>query len=189
MSDHLTIIGAGLAGSEAAWQAAEAGVPVTLYEMRPQQPTPAHKTGNCAELVCSNSMGSNQDSSAPFLLKEELRNLDSLIVSSADKHAVPAGKALAVNRDLFSEEITRKLENHPNITLKREEVSSIPMDGPVIIATGPLTSPALSEKLSELLGQEHLYFYDALSPIVDAQSIIWIKPISLRVMERATRTI
>ena len=171
MSDHLTIIGAGLAGSEAAWQAAEAGVPVTLYEMRPQQPTPAHKTGNCAELVCSNSMGSNQDSSAPFLLKEELRNLDSLIVSSADKHAVPAGKALAVNRDLFSEEITRKLENHPNITLKREEVSSIPMDGPVIIATGPLTSPALSEKLSELLGQEHLYFYDALSPIVDAQSI------------------
>ncbi len=171
MSSHLTIIGAGLAGSEAAWQAAEAGVPVVLYEMRPQQPTPAHKTGNCAELVCSNSMGSNQDSSAPFLLKQELRNLDSLIIRSADKHPVPAGKALAVDRGLFSEEITRQLENHPNITLKREEVSGIPMDGPVIIATGPLTSPALSEKLSELLGQEYLYFYDALSPIVDAQSI------------------
>lgn len=171
MSSHLTIIGAGLAGSEAAWQAAEAGVPVMLYEMRPQQPTPAHKTGNCAELVCSNSLGSNQDSSAPFLLKQELRNLDSLIIRSADKHSVPAGKALAVDRDLFSEAITRELEAHPNITLKREEVSSIPMDGPVIIATGPLTSRAFSEKLSELLGQDYLYFYDALSPIVDALSV------------------
>ncbi len=171
MSSHLTIIGAGLAGSEAAWQAAEAGVPVVLYEMRPQQPTPAHKTGNCAELVCSNSLGSNQDASAPFLLKQELRNLDSLIIRSADRHSVPAGKALAVDRDLFSEAITRELEDHPNITLKREEVSEIPTDGPVIIATGPLTSRALSEKLSELLGQDYLYFYDALSPIVDAQSV------------------
>ena len=171
MNSHLTIIGAGLAGSEAAWQAAEAGVSVVLYEMRPQRPTPVHKTGNCAELVCSNSLGSNQDSSAPFLLKQELRNLDSLVIRSADKHSVPAGKALAVDRDLFSEEITRTLEQHPRITLKHEEVSEIPMEGPVIIATGPLTSPVFSEKLTQLLGQDYLYFYDALSPIIDAQSI------------------
>ncbi len=171
MSSHLTIIGAGLAGSEAAWQAAEAGVLVVLYEMRPVRETPVHKTGNCAELVCSNSMGSNQDTSAPFLLKQELRNLDSLVIWSADRHAVPAGKALAVDRNLFSEEITRTLEQHPNITLKHEEVVELPTGGPVIIATGPLTSPALFEKLAELLGQECLYFYDALSPIIDAHSI------------------
>ena len=171
MNSHLTIIGAGLAGSEAAWQAAEAGVPVVLYEMRPQRPTPVHKTGNCAELVCSNSLGSNQNTSAPFLLKQELRNLDSIVIRSADKHCVPAGKALAVDRDLFSEEITQALEQHPNITLKHEEVVKIPLDGPVIIATGPLTSPAFSENLTQLLGQDYLYFYDALSPIIDAQSI------------------
>ena len=171
MNSHLTIIGAGLAGSEAAWQAAEAGVPVVLYEMRPQRPTPVHKTGNCAELVCSNSLGSNQDTSAPFLLKQELRNLDSLVIRSADKNSVPAGKALAVDRDLFSEEITRTLEEHPNITLKHEEITEIPKEGPVIIATGPLTSPAFSEQLTQLLGQDYLYFYDALSPIIDAQSI------------------
>jgi methylenetetrahydrofolate--tRNA-(uracil-5-)-methyltransferase len=171
MSSHLTIIGAGLAGSEAAWQAAEAGVSVILYEMRPQRPTPVHKTGNCAELVCSNSLGSNQDTSAPFLLKQELRNLDSLVIRSADNNCVPAGKALAVDRDLFSEEITRTLEQHPNITLKHEEVVEIPREGPVIIATGPLTSPAFSEQLAQLLGQDYLYFYDALSPIIDAQSI------------------
>ncbi|MEE8206468.1 MAG: methylenetetrahydrofolate--tRNA-(uracil(54)-C(5))-methyltransferase (FADH(2)-oxidizing) TrmFO [Nitrospinaceae bacterium] len=175
MSSHLTIIGAGLAGSEAAWQAAEAGVPVVLYEMRPERPTPVHKTGNCAELVCSNSMGSNQGSSAPFLLKEELRNLDSLVIRSADRNAVPAGKALAVDRNLFSEEITRTLEQHPNITLRHEEVVDIPTEGPVIIATGPLTSPALFEKLSHLLGQDCLYFYDALSPIIDAHSIDYEK--------------
>lgn len=175
MSSHLTIIGAGLAGSEAAWQAAEAGVPVVLYEMRPERPTPVHKTGNCAELVCSNSMGSNQDPSAPFLLKQELRNLDSLIIRSADRHAVPAGKALAVDRNLFSGEITRTLEQHPNITLRREEVVDIPAEDPVIIATGPLTSPALFEKLSHLLGQDCLYFYDALSPIIDAHSIDYEK--------------
>jgi methylenetetrahydrofolate--tRNA-(uracil-5-)-methyltransferase len=171
MSSSLTIIGAGLAGSEAAWQAAEAGVSVVLYEMRPQRPTPVHKTGNCAELVCSNSLGSNQDTSAPFLLKQELRNLDSLVIRSADNNSVPAGKALAVDRDLFSEEITRTLEQHPNITLKHEEVVEIPKEGPVIIATGPLTSPAFSEQLTQLLGQDYLYFYDALSPIIDAQSI------------------
>ena len=171
MNSHLTIIGAGLAGSEAAWQAAEAGVSVVLYEMRPQRPTPVHKTGNCAELVCSNSLGSNQDSSAPFLLKQELRNLNSLVIRSADKHSVPAGKALAVDRDHFSKEITRTLEQHPNITLRHEEMSEIPKDGPVIVATGPLTSPAFSEQLAHLLGQDYLYFYDALSPIIDAQTI------------------
>lgn len=171
MSSHLTIIGAGLAGSEAAWQAAEAGMPVVLYEMRPTRPTPAHKTSHCAELVCSNSLGSNQGSAAPFLLKQELRNLDSLVIRAADKHAVPAGSALAVDRDLFAQEITQALEGHPNITLKREEVTRIPEGGPVIIATGPLTSPTFSEHLTELLGQDYLYFYDALSPIVDAESI------------------
>ena len=171
MQSHLTIIGAGLAGSEAAWQAAQAGVPVVLYEMRPARPTPVHKTDYCAELVCSNSLGSNLDSSAPFLLKEELRNLDSLVVRAADRHSVPAGNALAVDRGLFSREITETLQQHPNITLERREVHEIPKEGPVIIATGPLTSPAFSEQLTGLLGQEYLYFYDALSPIIDAESI------------------
>lgn len=171
MNSHLTIIGAGLAGSEAAWQAAQAGVTVVLYEMRPVRPTPVHKTDHCAELVCSNSLGSNQDVSAPFLLKQELRNLDSLVIRAADRHAVPAGSALAVDRDRFSLEITQALEDHPNITLQREEMTEIPQQGPVIIATGPLTSPDFSAKLTELLGQDYLYFYDALSPIVDAGSV------------------
>ena len=166
MNSPLTIFGAGLAGSEAAWQAAERGQRVVLYEMRPHHPTPVHKTGNCAELVCSNSLGSNQETSAPFLLKQELRKLNSLVIRAADKHSVPAGGALAVDRNLFSEEITRALDEHPMITLKRDEVVDIPSEGPVIIATGPLTSPALSEKISDLLGQEYLYFYDALSPII-----------------------
>ncbi|PIQ97837.1 MAG: methylenetetrahydrofolate--tRNA-(uracil(54)-C(5))-methyltransferase (FADH(2)-oxidizing) TrmFO [Nitrospinae bacterium CG11_big_fil_rev_8_21_14_0_20_56_8] len=171
MKDYLTIVGAGLAGSEAAWQAAERGIHVVLHEMRPERPTPVHKTRNCAELVCSNSLGSNLPFSAPYLLKEELRRFDSLIISSADKHSVPAGGALAVDREKFSQHISEKIRNHPNITFKCEEVRDIPEDGPVIIATGPLTSPALSEKISSLTGQEYLYFYDALSPIVDASSI------------------
>lgn len=175
MNSHLTIIGAGLAGSEAAWQAAERGHPVVLYEMRPHHPTPVHKTGNCAELVCSNSLGSNQENSAPHLLKQELRKLNSLVIRAADKHSVPAGGALAVDRNLFSEEITRALEEHPLITLKRVEVVDIPSEGPVIIATGPLTSPALSKKICELLGEGYLYFYDALSPIIDANSIDYEK--------------
>jgi len=171
MNTHLTIIGAGLAGSEAAWQAAERGHRVVLFEMRPHHPTPVHKTSNCAELVCSNSLGSNQEASAPFLLKQELRKLNSLVIRAADKHSVPAGGALAVDRNLFSEEITRAVEEHPLITLKRDEVVDIPSEGLVIIATGPLTSPALSEKISTLLGQVYLYFYDALSPIIDSNSI------------------
>ena len=175
MKDFLTVIGAGLAGSEAAWQAAERGVQVVLYEMRPVTRTPAHKTGNCAELVCSNSLGNNLAPSAPFILKEELRSLKSIVIASGDKNSVPAGSALAVDRDLFSQEITSKLSNHPNITFKREEVVEIPQEGPVIIATGPLTSPRLSEQISKLIGQEYLYFYDALSPIVDANSIDYDK--------------
>ena len=171
MTSHVTIIGAGLAGSEAAWQVARRGGSVILYEMRPERKTPVHKTDYCAELVCSNSLGSNTETSAPYLLKQELRNLDSLVIRCGDLHSVPAGQALAVDRDLFSRDITEALQSHPNITLKREERVDIPDEGPVIIATGPLTSPALSQQISELLGQEYLYFYDALSPIVDANSI------------------
>jgi methylenetetrahydrofolate--tRNA-(uracil-5-)-methyltransferase len=175
VKDFLTVIGAGLAGSEAAWQAAERGVPVVLYEMRPVSRTPAHKTDQCAELVCSNSLGNNLPHSAPFILKEELRSFKSIVIASGDKNSVPAGSALAVDRDLFSKEITEKLSNHPNITFKREEVVEIPQEGPVIIATGPLTSPRLSEQISKLIGQEYLYFYDALSPIVNADSIDYAK--------------
>ncbi|GIS85420.1 MAG: methylenetetrahydrofolate--tRNA-(uracil-5-)-methyltransferase TrmFO [Nitrospina sp.] len=171
MNDFLTIIGAGLAGSEAAWQAAERGIPVTLYEMRSITSTAAHKTDSCAELVCSNSLGNNLPHSAPYILKEELRKLNSLVISAGDSHSVPAGSALAVDRDLFAKEITKRISNHPLITLKRQEIIQIPEKGPVIIATGPLTSPKLSLEISRLIGQEYLYFYDALSPIIDANSI------------------
>ncbi len=172
---QLTIIGGGLAGSEAAWQAAERGVKVILYEMRPHVNTTAHKSQYCAELVCSNSLGSNLPGSAPFLLKEELRKLNSIVIRSADQHAVPAGAALAVNRELYAREITETLENHPNITIKREEVTKIPCTRPLIIATGPLTSDALSDDIIRLVGQSYLYFYDALSPIVDADTINYSK--------------
>jgi len=171
----LTVIGGGLAGSEAAWQAAERGVTVILYEMRSGIPTPAHKTDRCAELVCSNSLGNNLPCSAPFLLKEELRKFNSIVIGSADRHSVPAGGALAVDRDLFSQEITERILQHPNITLKRDEVVEIPEEGPVIIATGPLTSPRLSEDIQRIVGQEYLYFYDALSPIIDANTIDYDK--------------
>ena len=171
MNDFLTIIGAGLAGSEAAWQAAERGINVVLYEMRSVTRTAAHKTDNCAELVCSNSLGNNLPHSAPFILKEELRSFNSVVISSGDRNFVPAGSALAVDRELFSKEITKKISNHPLITLKRQEIVEIPDSGPVIIATGPLTSPKLSKQISQLIGQEYLYFYDALSPIVDANTI------------------
>ena len=171
MNDFLTIIGAGLAGSEAAWQAAERGIHVVLYEMRSVTRTAVHKTDNCAELVCSNSLGNNLPHSAPFILKEELRSLNSVVISSGDRNCVPAGSALAVDRELFSKEITKRISNHPLITLKRQEIVEIPKSGPVIIATGPLTSPKLSKEISQLIGQEYLYFYDALSPIVDANTI------------------
>ncbi len=166
------IIGGGLAGSEAAWQAASLGVPVVLYEMRPVRPTAVHKTDGLAELVCSNSFRGDKLDNAVGLLKEEMRRLGSLVMRAADVARVPAGAALAVDRDRFSAEVTRAIEEHPLITIRREEVSSIPtVDGPLIIATGPLTSDALSKEIAALVGATHLYFYDAISPIVLAESI------------------
>lgn len=164
------VIGAGLAGSEAAWQIAESGVPVHLYEMRPQKQTPAHQTAQFAELVCSNSLRANSLTNAVGLLKEEMRRLDSLIVRAADESALPAGGALAVDREKFSAKVTQYLEQHPLITIFREEVTQIP-EGIAVLATGPLTSPALAEKLKELTGEEYLYFYDAAAPIVEKDSI------------------
>lgn len=166
----LTVIGGGLAGSEAAWQAAQHGVSVELYEMRPVRQTPAHASDQLAELVCSNSLGSNLPDRAPGLLKAEIRRLDSLIMAAAEASAVPAGGALAVDRETFAETVTQRIEAHPGITLKRQEMTHIP-DTPTIIATGPLTSDALAAEIAALSGKEYLYFYDALSPIVEADSI------------------
>lgn len=168
---EITVIGGGLAGSEAAWQAAQRGVHVTLYEMRPAVMTPAHRTSNLAELVCSNSLGSNLPDRAPGLLKEELRALHSLILACADANAVPAGGALAVGREAFSEAVTARVESHPQISLRREELQHIPPEGTVVLATGPLTSPALAQEIAALAGQEHLYFYDAMAPIVTLESV------------------
>ncbi len=167
----LTVIGGGLAGSEAAWQAAERGLRVVLYEMRPATSTPAHLTGRLAELVCSNSLGSNLADRAPGLLKEELRRLDSLVVACADATAVPAGGALAVDRDAFAALVTERVLAHPLIKLRREEVTAVPGEGPAIIATGPLTAPALAGEIAALTGSQHLYFYDAMAPIVSAESV------------------
>jgi methylenetetrahydrofolate--tRNA-(uracil-5-)-methyltransferase len=167
---QLIVIGGGLAGSEAAWQAAEAGLSVLLYEMRPQKTTPAHVSQELAELVCSNSLGSVIPHKAPGLLKAEMRGLGSLILACAEKTAVPAGSSLAVDRDGFAELVTTAVANHPRIRLIREEVTDIP-DGPTIIATGPLTSSPLAQAIARLSGQEYLYFYDALSPIVAHESI------------------
>jgi len=165
------VIGGGLAGSEAAWQAAERGLQVTLYEMRPGQMTPAHISDRLAELVCSNSLGSNLVDRAPGLLKEELRRLGSLVVACADATAVPAGGALAVDREAFAQAVTDRIQAHPRITLCREEVTTVPQGQPVIVATGPLTSPALAAEIAVLSGSEHLYFYDAMAPIVTAESV------------------
>ena len=170
MNAELIIIGGGLAGSEAAWQAANEGVKVVLYEMRPIQSTPAHITGNLAELVCSNSLGSLLVNKAPGLLKAELKGLGSLILQCAIETAVPAGSSLAVDRDLFAELVSRRIAEHPLIEIVREEMKSIP-DRPVIIASGPLTSQALTSEIQRLSGEDHLYFYDAVSPIVHADSI------------------
>ncbi|HKQ07834.1 MAG TPA: methylenetetrahydrofolate--tRNA-(uracil(54)-C(5))-methyltransferase (FADH(2)-oxidizing) TrmFO [Blastocatellia bacterium] len=167
----ITVIGGGLAGSEAAWQAASRGLRVRLYEMRPVRPTPAHRTGNLGEIVCSNSLKSDEPGTAPFMLKEELRRGGSLLLRIAHETSVPAGAALAVDRERFSEAVTRALSQHPNIELVREEAQAIPSDGVVVIATGPLTSPALSEALARLTGSTHLYFYDAIAPVVDAETI------------------
>ncbi|MDR0921621.1 MAG: methylenetetrahydrofolate--tRNA-(uracil(54)-C(5))-methyltransferase (FADH(2)-oxidizing) TrmFO [Lactobacillales bacterium] len=171
--DYLTvhIIGAGLAGSEAAWQVAEAGVPVRLYEMRGVKETPQHKTANFAELVCSNSLRANNITNAVGLLKEEMRRLNSVIMYAADKTAVPAGGALAVDRDGFSELVTEKVKNHPLITVVNEEVTEIPEDEITIVASGPLTSDTLAEKIKEYNDQEGFYFYDAAAPIIDVNTI------------------
>ncbi|HHY58361.1 MAG TPA: methylenetetrahydrofolate--tRNA-(uracil(54)-C(5))-methyltransferase (FADH(2)-oxidizing) TrmFO [Chloroflexi bacterium] len=170
MTTTVTIIGGGLAGSEAAWQIARRGLHVDLIEMRPVRGTEAHHTDRLAELVCSNSMGSTLPDRALGILKLELLRLGSLIIRTAFKHALPAGAALAVSRDDFAEEITTLIHSHPNITVHRREVTEIPA-GPTIIATGPLTSSALAARIQELTGQQHLYFYDAMAPIVVADSI------------------
>jgi methylenetetrahydrofolate--tRNA-(uracil-5-)-methyltransferase len=170
----VTIVGGGLAGSEAAWQAASQGVPVRLYEMRPVRPTAVHKTDRLAELVCSNSFRGDKLDNAVGLLKEEMRRLGSLVMRAAEASRVPAGAALAVDRERFAQTITESLEQHPLITIVREEVPAIPESSerhPVILATGPLTSESLSADLVRLVGAEHLYFYDAISPIVLAESI------------------
>jgi methylenetetrahydrofolate--tRNA-(uracil-5-)-methyltransferase len=171
MRDDIVIIGGGLAGSEAAWQAANRGAKVTLYEMRPKEMTQAHKTSGLAELVCSNSLGSVDLMNAPGILKEEMRRLNSLIIRVGDQVRVPAGSALAVDREQFSFKITQALEAHPNIRILREEITEIPTDCLCIIATGPLTSDKLSQAIAQLTHSKHLYFYDAISPIVDAESI------------------
>jgi methylenetetrahydrofolate--tRNA-(uracil-5-)-methyltransferase len=167
---YVTVVGAGLAGSEAAWQIAESGVHVKLYEMRPTKQTPAHHTDKFAELVCSNSLRANSLTNAVGVLKEEMRRFESVIIGAADKCAVPAGGALAVDRHEFAQYVTDAVRNHPLIEVMTEEVSEIP-DGIVVIATGPLTSPALSERLKSLTGEEYLYFYDAAAPIIEKDSI------------------
>lgn len=165
------VIGGGLAGSEAAWQVAERGLPVRLYEMRPAQLTPAHTTGDLAELVCSNSFGSEAVDRASGLLKAELRRLGSLLMAVADAHRVPAGSALAVDREGFAAEVTRRITAHPRITLVREEVTALPASGPVVVASGPLTSAPLAAALQAFTGSESLAFYDAIAPIVEVDSI------------------
>jgi methylenetetrahydrofolate--tRNA-(uracil-5-)-methyltransferase len=165
------VIGGGLAGSEAAWQLAARGVPVTLYEMRPGRMTPAHKTRHLAELVCSNSLKSNSPGAASWLLKEELRRSGSLLLRLADANSVPGGAALAVDRECFGHAVTEAIQSHPLIGLRREELREIPCPGLALIATGPLTSDALAGQLQTLTGCENLAFYDSISPIVDAETL------------------
>ena len=171
MRDEITVIGGGLAGSEAAWQIARLGHRVALYEMRPVRSTPAHRTDRLAEIVCSNSLKSDQPYHASWLLKEELRRLGSILIRIADSVRVPAGSALAVDRQRFAERVTDVISNQPNVHLIRKEVPEIPNDGIVIVASGPLTSPSLSESIRSFCSSEHLYFYDAISPIVEAETI------------------
>ncbi len=160
-----------MAGSEAAWQISRRGFQVRLYEMRPDRNTLAHKTSHLAEIVCSNSFKSNQPGSAPWLLKEELSALDSLLLKLAYQHRVPSGASLSVDRERFASAVTGALTACPGVEIVREEVHDLPQEGPVIVATGPLTSPALSQSLREFMGEDHLYFYDAISPILEADSI------------------
>ena len=171
MREPIHILGGGLAGTEAAWQVARRGARAVLYEMRPGRPTPAHQTGALAELVCSNSLKSESESTAPWLLKEELRRLDSLLLRAADKARVPGGHALTVDRGKFSAEVAAAIEAERLIELRREEVPSVPRDAIAVVATGPLTSDALAEDIARLTGSDRLYFYDSISPIVDADSV------------------
>src|SRR5512141_1037498 len=166
----LLVIGGGLAGSEAAYQAAQRGLRVRLYEMRPAIATGAHQTPDLAELVCSNSLGSNLPDRASGVLKNELRLLASLLLECAEAASLPAGGALAVDRELFARLVTERIEKHPNIEVVREEVKEIPTT-PTILASGPLTSPALSQSIAVLSGEEHLFFFDAIAPVVNADSI------------------
>ncbi|HEM61984.1 MAG TPA: methylenetetrahydrofolate--tRNA-(uracil(54)-C(5))-methyltransferase (FADH(2)-oxidizing) TrmFO, partial [Chloroflexi bacterium] len=168
---RITVIGGGLAGAEAAWQAARRGTEVDLFEMRPGKMTPAHRSGDLGELVCSNSLGSNLPDRALGLLKEELRRLGSLVIACADETSVPAGGALAVGREAFSRLITQRLVEHPAVRIVREEVRSVPQLRPVVIATGPLTSEAMTEAIEGLTGERYLSFYDAMAPILDGDSI------------------
>lgn len=167
----IQVIGGGLAGTEAAWQIAQAGIPVILYEMRPQRQSPAHHSEHLAELVCSNSFGAQATDRASGLLHEELRRLDSIIIHKADEHQVPAGGALAVDRAIFSQDLTQALAQHPLIDLRREEVPQIPPEGIVVLTTGPLTSPSLTADLRHFTGMEYMSFFDAASPIVVGESI------------------
>ncbi|MBQ0107821.1 MAG: methylenetetrahydrofolate--tRNA-(uracil(54)-C(5))-methyltransferase (FADH(2)-oxidizing) TrmFO, partial [Phascolarctobacterium sp.] len=174
--NKIHIIGAGLAGSEAAWQLVSQGIPVVIHEMRPVHPSPAHKTEQSAELVCSNSLRAANVENAVGLLKEEMRRLNSLIMLSADKHRVPAGGALAVDREGFAKEITDTLINHPLVEVVREEITDLEsLEGTVIVASGPLTSDALSQSIQKLLDKDYLHFFDAAAPIVTADSIDYDK--------------
>src|SRR6266550_6952035 len=169
--NEVIVIGGGLAGVEAAWQAARAGARVRLYEMRPIKQTPAHRTDKLAEIVCSNSLKSDEEGSASHLLKEELRRGHSLVMEAAAATRVPAGAALAVDREQFAEYITGRIKSHPQIEIVREEVTNIPRDAVTIIATGPLTSDLLTVEIMKLTGDDQLYFYDAIAPIIAADSI------------------
>jgi methylenetetrahydrofolate--tRNA-(uracil-5-)-methyltransferase len=168
---QIIVIGAGLAGSEAAWQIAQQGERVILYEMRPGRETPAHHSADFAELVCSNSLGSDLPDRAPGLLKAELRRLKSVILSCADQCAVPAGGALAVDREAFARCVTERVTAHPRIEVRREEIAPVPRDQPVLVASGPLTSDALADDIAALTGSAHLHFFDAMAPIVAADSV------------------
>lgn len=171
---QVTVVGAGLAGCEAAWQLANRGISVTLIEMRPEKSTPAHKTADFAELVCSNSLRSDALTNAVGVLKQEMRMLHSIIMEAADAHRVPAGSALAVDREAFAKTVTDKIRSHPNIMIEHREVCEIP-SGPVILATGPLTSDALGKAIKELLHEDTFYFYDAAAPIIERDSIDFTK--------------
>jgi len=170
LAERITVIGGGLAGCEAAWQAAQRGVSVTLHEMKPERYSPAHHLPGLAELVCSNSLRGDSLENAVGLLKEELRRCGSLVMEAAEATRVPAGGALAVDRQLFSEYVSRKITDHPLISLQPGEVTAIPAEGVVVIASGPLTSDLLADTLSGLTG-DRLYFYDAIAPIVAADSL------------------